>query len=103
LLRSDAYVWDIAGGGVPFGIWAETPAVAVFRGSQSVQAHAEIVPQSGYERSFSIFATASLTESDADSHRRRLRVASGATAPGPALEGVPRFMPKLVHKQKKKL
>jgi len=28
--------------------------------------------------------------------RRRLRVASGATAPGPALEGAPRFRPKIV-------
>jgi len=26
--------------------------------------------------------------------RRRLRVASGATAPGPALDGAPRFRPK---------
>jgi hypothetical protein len=34
--------------------------------------------------------------------RRRLRVVSGATAPGPAREGVPRFRPKLVHKQEKK-
>jgi hypothetical protein len=32
-------------------------------------------------------------------HRRRLRVASGATAPGPALEGFPPFRPKVVHKQ----
>jgi hypothetical protein len=32
-------------------------------------------------------------------HRRRLRVASGAIAPGPALEGAPRFRPKVVHKQ----
>jgi hypothetical protein len=32
-------------------------------------------------------------------HRRRLRVASGAATPGPALEGVPRFRPKVVHKQ----
>jgi hypothetical protein len=32
-------------------------------------------------------------------HRRCLRVASGATAPGPALEGAPRFRPKVVHKQ----
>jgi hypothetical protein len=29
-------------------------------------------------------------------HRWRLRVASGATAPGPALEGAPRFRPKVV-------
>jgi hypothetical protein len=29
-------------------------------------------------------------------HRRRLRVASEATAPGPALEGAPRFRPKVV-------
>jgi hypothetical protein len=29
-------------------------------------------------------------------HSRRLRVASGATAPGPALEGAPRFRPKVV-------
>jgi hypothetical protein len=29
-------------------------------------------------------------------HRRRLRVASGATAPGPALDGAPRFRPKVV-------
>jgi hypothetical protein len=29
-------------------------------------------------------------------HRRRLRVASGATAPGPALERDPRFRPKVV-------
>jgi len=28
--------------------------------------------------------------------RRRLRVASGATAPGPALEGALRFRPKVV-------
>ena len=28
--------------------------------------------------------------------RRRLRVASGVTAPGPALEGPPRFKPKVV-------
>jgi hypothetical protein len=29
-------------------------------------------------------------------HSRRLRVASGATAPGPALEGAPRFRPMVV-------
>jgi hypothetical protein len=29
-------------------------------------------------------------------HRRRLRVVSGATAPGPALEGARRFRPKVV-------
>jgi hypothetical protein len=29
-------------------------------------------------------------------------VASGATTPGPALEGVPRFRPKVFHKQEKK-
>jgi hypothetical protein len=29
-------------------------------------------------------------------HSRRLRVASGATAPGPALEGVPHFRPVFV-------
>jgi hypothetical protein len=29
-------------------------------------------------------------------HSRSLRVASGATAPGPALEGAPRFRPKVV-------
>jgi hypothetical protein len=30
------------------------------------------------------------------SHSRRLGVVSGATAPGPALEGAPRFRPKVV-------
>jgi hypothetical protein len=30
-------------------------------------------------------------------HRRRLRVASGATAPGPAFEGAPRFRAKVIH------
>jgi hypothetical protein len=44
-----------------------------------------------------------LTKVVRSKHRRRLRVASRATASGPALEGVPRFRPKLVHKQKKKL
>jgi hypothetical protein len=34
-------------------------------------------------------------------HRQHLRVASGTTAPGPALEGVPHFMPKVVYKQEK--
>jgi hypothetical protein len=34
--------------------------------------------------------------SHARNHRRRLRVASGATVPGPALEGAPRFRPKVV-------
>jgi hypothetical protein len=29
-------------------------------------------------------------------HSRRLRVASGVTAPGPTLEGAPRFRPKVV-------
>jgi hypothetical protein len=29
-------------------------------------------------------------------HRQLLRVASGATTPGPALEGAPRFKPKVV-------
>jgi hypothetical protein len=33
-----------------------------------------------------------------DRHRRRLRVTSGAIAPGPALEGAPRFRPKVDHK-----
>jgi hypothetical protein len=32
----------------------------------------------------------------AKEHSRRLGVASGATAPGPAFEGAPRFRPKVV-------
>jgi hypothetical protein len=61
-----------------------------------VEAVLKLFNQPSYNERFSVNTA---KEEMGVRQRRRLRVASRATAPGPALEGFLRFRPKVVHEQ----